>query len=152
MSQVQEMCSLALRAPWKFVNCVAEAEEQTVNRVTQHVAIVSEHQQLDAVLSVLVAHYRQQQAKKQGAKVILFFTTARLTQFYAAIFGEDAVTKALPLTVWEIHSRKSQGARNKASDQFRSADSGLLFSSDVSARGVDYPNVSLVLQVRVLWG
>ena len=47
----------------------------------------------------------------------------------------------------EIHSRKSQSAREKASAAFRNAPEGILFTSDVSARGVDYPDVTLVAQV-----
>jgi hypothetical protein len=68
---------------------------------------------------------------------MLFFTTARLTQFSATLFQEDAVKRVLggALPVWEIHSRKSQNARTRAADEFRHAPSGLLFSSDVSARG-----------------
>ena len=46
----------------------------------------------------------------------------------------------------------SQSARDKASKQFREARSAILFSSDVSARGVDYPDVTLVLQAGVAAG
>ena len=47
----------------------------------------------------------------------------------------------------EIHSRKSQSARTKAADAFRAGRNVVMFTSDVSARGVDYPDVSLVIQV-----
>lgn len=40
--------------------------------------------------------------------------------------------------------------RTKTSDQFRTVKQGILFSSDVSARGVDYPDITMVLQVRVV--
>jgi ATP-dependent RNA helicase MSS116 len=119
-AQVQDMCALALRAPYKFVNCVAEAEDQTVNRVTQHVCVVPSAGHMDAVLAIVTAHQRQQAAARKGAKIILFFTTARLTQFFASVFQEEGVKQALSnLPAFEIHSRKSQGARNKASDAFR---------------------------------
>lgn len=49
--------------------------------------------------------------------------------------------------VLEIHSRKSQGHRNKVSDLFRNGQGLVMFTSDVSARGMDYPDVSAVLQV-----
>merc|ERR1711972_1273732 len=49
--------------------------------------------------------------------------------------------------VFEIHSRKSQAHRNKCAEQFRAASSGIIFSSDVSARGLDYPDVTTVIQV-----
>lgn len=49
----------------------------------------------------------------------------------------------------EIHSRKSQGHRNKVSEKFRNGEGLIMFTSDVSARGMDYPDVTAVLQVRV---
>lgn len=75
-----------------------------------------------------------------------FFTTARITQFYCALFN------ALGVPVLEMHSRKSQAQRTRAADQFRAATRCVMFSSDVSARGVDYPDVSLVVQVSALEG
>ena len=50
--------------------------------------------------------------------------------------------------VLEIHSRKSQGARLTASKAFLTGTNVVLFSSDVSARGMDYPDISLVVQAR----
>ena len=47
----------------------------------------------------------------------------------------------------EIHSRKSQAQRNKVSDLFREKHSLVMFTSDVSARGMDYPDVTSVIQV-----
>merc|ERR1711871_1230007 len=74
-------------------------------------------------------------------KIIVFFTTARLTGFMARLFNEMGV-KTL-----EIHSRKSQSQRSRTADQFRDGCNLILFSSDVSARGMDYPDVTCVLQV-----
>ena len=76
-----------------------------------------------------------------GMQVMCFFTTARITQFYCALFG------AMGIPVLEMHSRKSQTQRTRAADQFRAGKRCIMFSSDVSARGVDYPDVSLVIQV-----
>jgi ATP-dependent RNA helicase MSS116 len=62
----------------------------------------------------------------------------------------SALTRASFATgfpVYDIHSRKSQSARTKTSEQFKNALAGVLFSSDVSARGMDYPDVTFVLQV-----
>ena len=42
--------------------------------------------------------------------------------------------------------------RTKVSDIFRNGKGLIMFSSDVSARGVDYPDVTLVVQVMcLLW-
>ena len=62
----------------------------------------------------------------------------------------------------EIHSRKSQSHRTRMSDQFRTHTCvvscacligplnlyvQVMFTSDVSARGMDYPDVTRVIQV-----
>ena len=74
--------------------------------------------------------------------MLAFFPTARITQLYAELFT------ALGLRVLEMHSRKSQGHRDKVAAEFRASPGGVvMFSSDVSARGVDYPDVSHVIQV-----
>merc|ERR1740123_2345877 len=49
----------------------------------------------------------------------------------------------------EIHSRRSQSQRTRTSEEFRTSQQAILFSSDVSARGMDYPDVSFVLQVSL---
>merc|ERR1712173_406203 len=49
--------------------------------------------------------------------------------------------------VFEIHARLSQKQRTDESDRFRMADAGILFTSDVSSRGLDYPGVTDVIQI-----
>lgn len=72
-----------------------------------------------------------------------FFPTARATGLAAALFQRLNIG----MEVLEIHSRKSQSARNAAAEKFKSLRKGILFSSDVTARGIDVPGVTTVLQV-----
>ena len=53
--------------------------------------------------------------------------------------------------IYEIHSKKTQVNRTRSSDAFRKQQSGaaILVSSDVSARGVDYPGVTRIIQVGI---
>ena len=44
-----------------------------------------------------------------------------------------------------------QPQRTRTSEAFRKATRGIMFSSDVTARGMDYPDVTLVLQVISLF-
>jgi ATP-dependent RNA helicase MSS116 len=76
-------------------------------------------------------------------QVIIFCTTAMVTKLVAEVLSQ------LKLNIREIHSRKSQSARTKVSDEFRKSKGLILVSSDVSARGVDYPDVTLVIQVCI---
>ena len=74
-------------------------------------------------------------------QVMVFFVTANQTAFAAELWN------AAGGNVLEMHSRKSQAHRTKTADKFRNARNAVMFSSDVSARGVDYPDVTLVVQV-----
>ena len=62
-------------------------------------------------------------------------------QVYAELFN------SMGINVLETHSRKSQAARTRVAEAFRNSKGVIMFTSDVSARGMDYPDVSLVVQV-----
>lgn len=55
--------------------------------------------------------------------------------------------RELKMNVREIHSRKPQLYRTRISDEFRESKRLILVTSDVSARGMNYPDVTLVVQV-----
>ena len=57
----------------------------------------------------------------------------------------------LKLNVREIHSRKPQLYRTRISEEFRDSNRLILVTSDVSTRGVNYPDVTLVIQVEFLF-
>jgi ATP-dependent RNA helicase MSS116, mitochondrial len=77
-----------------------------------------------------------------GNKLLVFFPTTSQVMFFHCLLNQHLGRHA-----WELHSGMSQSQRQTASDAFRHATSGVLLTSDVSARGVDYPNVSHVIQV-----
>lgn len=74
---------------------------------------------------------------------MVFLPTARAAGIHHEIFSNLQV----PYPTWEIHSRMSQSARGKATEAFRNAKEGVLFSSDVTARGIDVKGVTGVIQV-----
>ena len=55
----------------------------------------------------------------------------------------------LKFPVIEMHSRKSQSNRNKMAEIFRTTKGCAMFTSDVSARGMDYPGVTMVVQFNM---
>merc|ERR1740129_2072603 len=64
-----------------------------------------------------------------------------MTSFMAQFFRQQ-----LRIGVREIHRRRDAAARVDTQARFQDGRAGVLFSSDVSARGMDYPNVTLVVQ------
>jgi ATP-dependent RNA helicase MSS116 len=75
-------------------------------------------------------------------KIVVFFPTARMVSFFAEFLNDGLEFPAI-----ELHSKKSQSSRNTSSSSFRQAKNAILFTSDLSARGVDYPDVTHVIQV-----
>ncbi|CAN8251751.1 unnamed protein product [Cochlearia groenlandica] len=135
--EVRQICLIALRRDHEFINCVHEGAGETHQQVTQMHMIAS----LDRQFSLLYTLLREHIAGNVDYKVIVFCTTAMVTKLVADLLGE------LNLNVREIHSRKPQSYRTRVSNEFRKSKGLILVTSDVSARGVDYPDVTLVLQV-----
>lgn len=132
---VNEMAKLALRPNYNMIDCVGK-EESTHVHVPQSVLVTPIELQA-AALGVLLMQCMQ----VPDYKIIVFFATARLTGFFAHLF------KAMGKHVLEIHSRMPQYQRNNISNTFRVGMKLIMFTSDITARGLDYPNVSTVIQV-----
>lgn len=135
--QLAQVLGSALRPGFVTVNTVEEEEADTHDRVDQSFVVCEAADQLKLVLALI---REEQRLRPKDHKVIVFFPTANQTKWAA----EALEAAGVPL--FEIHSRRSQSQREKASAAFRAAASAVMLSSDVSARGVDYPDVSLVVQ------
>jgi len=136
-SELQELTKSALRASYEMVDCVGPGP-QSNEQVDQQVTICTVDDLHCIAAAILREHVKQPQHK-----VMVFLPTAREAGFCAALFRQ----MDLGTPVFEIHSKKSQPQRSSTSEQFRLCPSGILFSSDVSARGMDYPDVTFVLQM-----
>ncbi|MED6161440.1 hypothetical protein PIB30_060752 [Stylosanthes scabra] len=135
--EVRQVCHIALRRDHEFINTVQEGSEETHSQVRQTHLVAP----LDKHFSLLYALLKEHIADDLDYKVLVFCTTAMVTRLVAELLGE------LNLNVREIHSRKPQSYRTRVSEEFRKSKGLILVTSDVSARGVDYPDVTLVVQV-----
>lgn len=136
-ASTEELKQVALRKDYSFVDTIDENEADTNVQTEQEYIVCKMEDVIPMVEGVLTEHM-----KLPAYKVMLFFPTARSAQFMAQLFQAAGFPGVL-----EIHSRKSQAVRTKTAEAFRKGHKVMMFSSDVSARGVDYPDVSLVLQV-----
>ncbi len=161
--ELREIMKETMKPNYVEVDCIKDGDgasgegggggsSQTHVHVRQsHVVIPSVDRYLSSVICVV------REAARDGAtshvktgtghiktdnKIVVFFPTARMVSFFASLFNDVLKSPC----VLELHSRKTQGYRNRVSGEFREAESGILFTSDVSARGVDYPGVTHVVQ------
>jgi ATP-dependent RNA helicase MSS116 len=116
-------------------------ESPTIDRVPQfEVAVRSVTQTFAALLAILDKEYNN---NPDEFKVVVFGTTANGV---GALY--DLYKQALPqFKLFELHSRMSQPSRTRTTNEFKAAAKGILIASDVVGRGMDFPNVSLVIQV-----
>jgi ATP-dependent RNA helicase MSS116 len=138
---VVELVRKTLRPGFHFAKCVDEDEEPTHQRVPQKYVNLAGFENIMPSLYELAL--REHQASERGDarpfKAIMYFnSTAEVTLaasvFYKLSGGFKRNTPLSGLRAFEIHSKLSQAQRTRAADDFRHAKSGLLFSSDVTAR------------------
>ena len=139
-TQLRKVMKDNMKDDFVEVDCVKDGAQSTATnlRVTQsHVILPSMSNILSSVYSIL-----KEATANKPYKIVVFFPTARMVSFFA-----DFLNDGLEYPVIELHSKKSQSSRNTASSKFRNAKNAILFTSDLSARGVDYPDVSAVIQI-----
>jgi ATP-dependent RNA helicase DDX55/SPB4 len=90
-----------------------------------------------------IIYLNQKLPKYQTSKVIIFFNTCHSVDFYTKIF--QALHPNIPM--WKIHGQLDQNKRTKVFNTFNEVSAGILVTTDVVARGVDFEGVSDIYQV-----
>ena len=132
----------SMRDDYVEVDCVQNGTMATSTnlRVSQsHVILPSMDSVIPSIYSLLI-----HASKEKPFKVVVFFPTARMVSFFAS-FLQDGFQHPIV----ELHSKKSQSSRETASKVFREAKSAILFTSDLSARGIDFPDITHVIQIGI---
>lgn len=137
---VQQVAGLVLSPGYKFISTIPAGEVNTHQRVPQYLVEVPN---FGSVASAMVGCVKEEAARDEVFKAILFAPTAALADFYGNILS--ALPGLPPVSI--LHSRMSQNKRIKVTNDYRDANSAILVATDVVARGMDFPGVGTVLQV-----
>ncbi|WP_372766228.1 DEAD/DEAH box helicase [Pseudoalteromonas sp.] len=81
--------------------------------------------------------------KNNWHQVLVFTRTKNYADELAKELNKDG------LKAQAIHGDKSQGARNKALEQFRDGELRVLVATDVAARGIDIPSLDFVINAEL---
>ncbi|KAL5461801.1 hypothetical protein PMIN07_005154 [Paraphaeosphaeria minitans] len=151
---VVELVRRTMRPGFHFAKCVDENEAPTHERVPQKLVSVNGFENITPALYELVLREYQKGKTADGRpfKAIVYFNSTAEVTLAASVFYKlsGGFKKDKPLhgmRSYEIHSKLSQAQRTRAADDFRFCQSGILLSSDVTARGMDFPNVTHVIQI-----
>ena len=140
--KIKDVLNVVLAPGYSKISTINRSEPPTHVRVPQyHVIIPSVKDTFNALLSLVNYEY---QHSRTDSKIIVFGTTAKLAALFAGLFRAPT---GLPLETFELHSRLSQSQRTHTTDAFKKASSGIMLATDVIGRGMDFPNVTCVIQV-----
>ncbi|KAJ4420678.1 ATP-dependent RNA helicase cyt-19, mitochondrial [Neurospora sp. IMI 360204] len=136
---------------FEFVQTVKADEVLTHDRIPQYIVPCKGFENIyPAMLELIEKAINESKTNPEALpfKAIVFLPTTAEVIMANAIFKRlQWKFRHIPKT-WDIHSKLTQGARTRAAEEFKSTRTGILFSSDVTARGMDFPNVSHVIQTH----
>lgn len=78
--------------------------------------------------------------KNLSKKIIVFFSSCNSVKYHAELFNY------IDIPVLDLHGKQKQKKRTKTFFEFCNAKSGVLFCTDVAARGLDIPEVDWIVQ------
>ncbi|KAH7442681.1 hypothetical protein KP509_03G099000 [Ceratopteris richardii] len=137
-SEIRSISKIALKDGHKCVDMIDIDNSTAHEQVNQKCVVAQMEKHLPVMYAILKEHIHLM----PNYKVLVFCVTARVTAFMYQLF------KDLGFNCVEIHSKKSQTSRFHTYRDFRDSEGAtIMFTSDVSSRGLDYPNVTLVVQI-----
>jgi ATP-dependent RNA helicase MSS116, mitochondrial len=151
-SAIRQVAISTLSSGYKYINCVSKDDSPVHDHVSQYHTVLEDSSQQFSHLIHLITHDQLSTGGK--SKIIIFFSTTKAVQLFSRFIMQVA-PQILPsgrkTKVYEMHAKRDMDKRMSVSRNFRKDTSGacILVTSDVSARGVDYPGVTRVIQMGV---
>ncbi|RAL13013.1 DEAD-domain-containing protein [Aspergillus homomorphus CBS 101889] len=159
---VMRLVRMMMKPGFKNVKTIDENETPTHMAVPQRTVIMNGYENAFASVLEMVKNYRENYMAKRNEdpdlrpfKAIVYLNTTKMTSLAAHVFegllnDPSDVRSGHPLgnmPLLEIHGQLTQAQRTRTSQDFRAFKEAILFSSDVTARGMDYPDVTHVIQI-----
>ncbi|KAE8379620.1 ATP-dependent RNA helicase dbp4 [Aspergillus bertholletiae] len=132
--KVSDLARLSLQDP-EYVAVHETASSATPSTLQQHYVVTPLSQKLDVLWSFIRSNLK--------AKTIVFLSSGKQVRFVYESFRH--LQPGIPLM--HLHGRQKQGGRLDITAKFSQAKHAVLFSTDITARGLDFPAVDWVIQM-----
>jgi len=129
---VADLARLAIQNKPVYVSAQQTSETATVNTLEQGFVVCESHKRF-----LLLFTFLKKNLKK---KVIVFFSSCNSVKYHSELFNY------IDLPVLDLHGDQKQNKRTATFFEFCSAETGILLSTDVAARGLDIPYVDWIVQ------
>ncbi|KAF8807208.1 DEAD-domain-containing protein [Phlegmacium glaucopus] len=131
-TKVTDLARISLRPGPVHIDVDKEESTSTVATLSQgYVVCPSEHRFL------LLFTFLKKNLKK---KVIVFFSSCNSVKYHSELLNY------IDVPVLDLHGKQKQQKRTNTFFEFINAESGILLSTDVAARGLDIPRVDYIVQ------
>ncbi|KAG2421140.1 hypothetical protein HFD88_000756 [Aspergillus terreus] len=132
--KVSDLARLSLQDP-EYVAVHEAAASATPSTLQQHYVVTPLPQKLDILWSFIRSNLK--------SKTIVFLSSGKQVRFVYEAFRH--LQPGIPLM--HLHGRQKQGGRLDITTKYSQAKHAVLFSTDVAARGLDFPAVDWVIQL-----
>ncbi|KAK8080513.1 DEAD/DEAH box helicase [Apiospora hydei] len=143
--------SLVKTDNFEFVQTIDQNEAPTHERIPQNLVVCRGYENYFPTVLELADKARKlhdSDPEKPPFKAIVFFSNTATVQFANEVIRSTPLAdRRSGIPVYDIHSKLTQPQRTKSAEAFRRAKEGILISSDVTARGMDFPGVTHVIQI-----
>ena len=155
--EVMQIVHETMKPDFKFVRTVQKGEQQTHDRIPQRQVSVRGFANFLPALLELCKRELASKDRTMPFKAIVYFSATAEVVLAAQTFNNLKTAGSSifhkhplhPASIIEMHAKLDQFQRTRAADAFRRAESAIMFSSDVTARGMDFPNVTHVIQIGI---
>ncbi|EDK37748.2 hypothetical protein PGUG_01846 [Meyerozyma guilliermondii ATCC 6260] len=137
---------------YEYINCVDKDAEESHENIHQGIVRTqSIKDSFEASFSYILNHIND-----KYFKAIVFLPTITGTEYYYRVlqrakreelYDSETATKKYGSRILRLHGKMSQSARDRTVKEFRRTSHGVLVCTDVAARGLDFNDVSHVIQM-----
>ncbi|VDI69202.1 ATP-dependent RNA helicase DDX31/DBP7 [Mytilus galloprovincialis] len=136
-----------------------ESKDSTESKFTlpqnlkQHFVITPPKLRLVTLAAFITWHCK---IKSSKCKMIVFMSTQDLVEFHYDLFqhffgvsddpDDEMDGNSINILFFKLHGDMQQKDRTKAFQEFSQTDNGVLFCTDVAARGLDLPSIQWIVQ------
>jgi len=130
--KTEDLIRLSFRTRPRFVEIASASETSTADRLEQGYVVLDQELKFRILFSFL--------KRNRSKKIVVFFSTCKAVKFYSELCN------FIDLPALELHGQLKQKKRTTTFFEFVNLDKGVLFCTNVAARGLDIPEVDWIIQ------
>jgi ATP-dependent RNA helicase DDX55/SPB4 len=142
---VNELIRAGLRNPVRVTVKVESKINQSEQKIPDSLKIYYHTTSYEDRLAFLI-DYLSGHASKKAGKAIVYFGTCACVDYFAKACKELCRILKRKLNILALHGRMEHKRRENVYKEFSATDGAVLFCTDLAARGLDFPDIELVIQ------